>query len=158
MTRPNPRVRRTHSSTPTRSAPLNRLPSTHARVALAIVAIAFGGCVSGSPETYGVIAYLAGDGVWHDDAARVVAPVIIRRVDPFWPPEYRTSSNQGTVVMKLLVSQEGAVQDVVVIKSVNGVMDKQAVDCARQWGYSPATLHGRPVTVWLKVHVTWKLS
>lgn len=108
-------------------------PLGHARVALAIVAIAIGGCVSSSPETYGVIAYLADDGVWHDDAARVVAPVIIKRGDPFWPPAYRPSSNQGTVVMKLLVSQEGAVQDVVVIKSVNDLMDKQAVDCARQW-------------------------
>ena len=135
-----------------------RAQRARSSVVLAIVAIALGGCVSSSPETYGVVAYLGEDGAWHDDAARVVAPVIIRRVEPFWPPEYRTSTNQGTVVMKLLVSQEGAVEDVVVIKSVNDVMDRQAVEAARKWGYSPATLHGRPVTVWLKVHVTWRLS
>jgi TonB family protein len=60
--------------------------------------------------------------------------------------------------MKLLVSREGVVQEVVVTESVNKVMDQQAVAAARQWAYSPAKLDGVPVPVRLKVHVGWHLS
>ncbi len=60
--------------------------------------------------------------------------------------------------MKLLVSREGIVQDVVVMESVNDAMDRQAVLAARQWGYKPATLEGEPVAVWLRVTVTWRLG
>ena len=105
-----------------------------------------------------MLAYQSADGQWHDDVTRVVAPVISKRVDPVWPEALRDTANQGTVVLKLLVTREGAVQDVVVMESVNVVMDRQAVIAARQWGYKPAMLDGQPVAIWLRVTVTWRLG
>ena len=149
---PNMRVQRTRS-------PLTRRALGQAGAVL-LIAILGCGCssTSPSPAPSGVLAYQTPDGLWHDDVARVVAPRMTKRVDPVWPPEFRTRENQGTVVMKLLVSREGLVQEVVVTESVNKVMDRQAVAAARQWGYSPATLDGVPVPVWLEAHVGWHLS
>ena len=155
---PNPRVQRTRSSASPRSSPLTRHPLGHAMFSAAVVAAFLIGCATTAPEPKSVLAYQALDGQWHDDVARVVAPVISKRVDPVWPPALRDTSNQGIVVMKLLVSREGIVQDVVVMESVNDAMDRQAVIAARQWGYTPATLDGEPVAVWLRVTVTWRLG
>lgn len=135
----------------------------HARLAAVLMISVFVGCASSVPApapypNHGVLEYQASDGTWRTDVSQVVPPKLTRRVEPYWPPSLRTSSNEGTVVMKLLISNAGVVQDAVVLESVNEAMDKQALEAVRQFGYSPATLDGSPVAVRLKVHVTWRLK
>ena len=139
-------------------SPLTRRPLGRPAAVLPLVLVWLAACASTGSHPTGVLAYQAQDGEWHDDVSRVVAPVITKRVEPVWPVELRTSSNQGTVVMRLLVNRQGVVEDLVVIESVNQEMDKQAAVAAHQWGYQPATLDGQAVAVWLRVHVTWRLS
>ena len=153
------RVQRTRSSPSALRSPLTRHPLGHAGILVAVAIGVLAGCATAAaPNAKRVLAYQTPDGQWHDDVSRVVAPVISKKVDPYWPPELRTSEDQGVVLLKLLISGNGVVQDVVVIGKLNDAMDRQALEAARQWAYEPATVDGQPVTVWLKVAVTWRLS
>lgn len=164
LTRPYLFGRRQICSSPRLGGGLNRAWQQkrnslgHATRSVAAVIVFLVGCATTGSTPKSVLAYQTADGQWHDEVSRVVAPVISKRVDPVWPPALRDTSNQGTVVMRLLVSREGAVQDVVVTESVNEAMDRQAALAAHQWGYMPATLDGQPVAVWLRVTVTWRLG
>jgi TonB family protein len=132
------RVQRTRSSSPSApGSPLTRKPLGRTAAVLGFGLVLLTACASTGTHAAGVLAYQAADGEWHDDVSRVVAPVITRRVEPVWPVELRTSANQGTVVMRLLVNRQGVVEDLVVIDSVNPEMDKQAAVAAHHWGYHP---------------------
>ena len=120
---------------------------------------------SGAPPESGakapgkwVLAYQLPDGTWRNDVEDVAAPVLARRVEPLWPLSLRSPANTGVVVMRVLVSRAGSVEEVIVTEHVSKPMDDEAVKAVRGWGYRPATLHGEPVPVWLRVTVTFRLS
>jgi TonB family protein len=53
----------------------------------------------------------------------------------------------GTVYLELWISKEGNVTNVVLIKSVHTILDKVAVENARQLRFSPAIQGNKPVAV-----------
>ena len=63
---------------------------------------------------------------------------------------------QGTVVVKALVGTDGRVRETRVAKSVP-MLDAAAVAAVRQWRYSPAISHGRPVAMWVDTPVQFTL-
>ena len=87
----------------------------------------------------------------------VKPPVLIERVEPVYPEIERKIHKEGIVILEAIITSEGAVDDVKVLKSADAILDEAAQRAVRQWRYRPATLNGRAVRVYLTVTVSFQL-
>lgn len=88
----------------------------------------------------------------------VKAPVLSSRIEPQYPEAARKARMEGVVILEAIITADGNVEDVRVLKSVNPLLDASAVRAVQQWKYKPATLNGRAVRVYLTVTVTFRLN
>ena len=88
----------------------------------------------------------------------VKAPVLSSRTEPQYPEAARKARMEGVVILEAIITADGNVEDVRVLKSVNPLLDASAVRAVQQWKYKPATLNGRAVRVYLTVTVTFRLN
>lgn len=88
----------------------------------------------------------------------VKAPVLINRVEPIYPEEARKARIMGIVIVEAMVSEDGVVKNVKVIKPLPFGLDQAAVDAVKQWTFKPATLDGKPVAVLFNLTVNFKLQ
>ena len=93
------------------------------------------------------------------DAAEVdTAPVSLSRKLPVYSMQARQLRLQGTVVMRVLVNEQGTVDDVVLVDGVNGAdLNNAAMRAAKSWTYRPATKDGVPVKVWKTEQIVFKI-
>ena len=84
-------------------------------------------------------------------------PLLLDRVEPAYPEIARRLHVQGIVILEAVITAEGAVQDVSVLKSADPILDEAAKRAVLQWRYKPATLNGRAVRVYLTVTVSFRL-
>lgn len=87
----------------------------------------------------------------------VKAPQLVNRVEPSYPEAARKARMEGVVILEAIITANGNVEDVKVLKSVNPLLDAAATRAVSQWKYRPATLNGRAVRVYLTVTVTFNL-
>ena len=78
-------------------------------------------------------------------------------------PEYpligRKRGYQGTVILEVLVTQEGRVGDLrVVASSGYSVLDQAALASVRTWIFEPGMKAGKTVDMWVKVPVRFRLE
>lgn len=73
----------------------------------------------------------------------VARPTLLRSVKPEYP---RPPAN-GTVILQVVVDEDGCVRDPKIVQGVNRYQDSGALEAVRQWVFLPATLEGKPVTV-----------
>lgn len=81
---------------------------------------------------------------------------LIGRVDPAYPALAAKARVSGTVVLEVVVGEEGDVTDVKV-SSGHPLLTGAAVEAVRQWRYSPTLLNGEPVAVLATVTVVFNL-
>jgi periplasmic protein TonB len=84
-------------------------------------------------------------------------PVLIRKVEPEYPPTARTMRLQGTVILQAVITTSGTVENVQISQSVHPLLDQAASKAVVQWQYRPATLKGRPIKVYFTVTVRFIL-
>lgn len=70
----------------------------------------------------------------------------IKTVKATYPDEAREKQLQGQVMVKMLVSETGDVEQVDVI-SGDPILAKAAVEAAKQWKFKPFIRHGKPTEV-----------
>jgi protein TonB len=87
----------------------------------------------------------------------VKAPQLVNRVEPGYPEAARKARMEGVVILEAIITANGNVEDVKVLKSMNPLLDAAATRAVQQWKYRPATLNGRAVRVYLTVTVTFNL-
>jgi TonB family protein len=90
--------------------------------------------------------------------ADVVQPVLIHKVNPEYPEIARKARIQGVVIMEAVITKEGTIEDVKVLRGVHKILDQAAVNSVKQWRYKPATLNGQPVKVYSTVTVKFTLK
>ena len=88
----------------------------------------------------------------------VVQPVLIHRVNPEYPEIARKSRVQGVIILEAIITREGTVEKVKILRGVHPLLDQAAVNAVKQWRYKPATLNGKPVKVYSTVTVNFKLK
>ena len=54
---------------------------------------------------------------------------------------------EGTVILSLVVTRDGTVDELKIIRGVSAGIDREAIRTVSQWRYEPAELNGRPVAV-----------
>ena len=73
------------------------------------------------------------------------APRVIHRVDPEYTDEALDAKLQGTVVLSMVVSIDGAPGEIKVVRGLGKGLDEKAIECLRQWRFAPALEHGDPI-------------
>mgnify|MGYP000973154801 CR=1 FL=1 len=78
---------------------------------------------------------------------------------PPYPMASRRAREQGTVMLRVLVSPAGTAQ-MVELEASGGFsrLDHAARDAVRRWRFVPASQSGRPVTAWVLVPVIFSLA
>ncbi len=89
----------------------------------------------------------------------VTLPRILREVKPQYTSDAMRAKVQGTVWLQCVVTREGNVSDVQVMKSLDSTfgLDQQAVIAARQWKFAPGMRLGEPVPVLITIELTFTL-
>jgi protein TonB len=82
---------------------------------------------------------------------------VVRVVPPEYPLPAKLSRIQGTVFLDLTVSETGRVEEIHVV-SGEPILVQAAVNCVRNWIYTPPILNGKPARVIIPVRVNFKLE
>src|SRR5207302_3930444 len=95
----------------------------------------------------------------HDDPD-LKLPLLRREVKPQYTAQAMSAKIQGTVLLGAVVSVDGSVSDIAVIRSVDQQfgLDHEAVVAAKQWRFEPATLRGQPVPTLVTIELTFRLG
>jgi protein TonB len=101
-----------------------------------------GGVVGGVPGgVLGGVIGGTGDGPVMDYDS---APRLIKQTRPQYPQEAFIKKIEGTVTLEILIDAAGRVPRARVLQSVPA-LDAAALACVKEWIFSPAMKHGRPV-------------
>ncbi|MCP1372772.1 energy transducer TonB [Dyella lutea] len=91
-------------------------------------------------------------------APRVTPPVLLRRVEPYYPQAARRARRQGWVELAFTVLPDGRVDAVRVLQAEPGSMfDLAATTAVRRWTFKPATRDGRPIAMDLHQRLDFRL-
>ena len=89
--------------------------------------------------------------------ARLAPPIELHRVQPELSREARRNSREGRVVLACVIERNGSVSNVRVISaSGHGDFTAASVEAVRQWRYSPATIDGSAVRLFLAVTTSYR--
>ena len=97
-----------------------------------------------------------GGGVFHAGGG-VSAPAVIVKVDPEYSEEARKAKYSGTVVLSVVVDQEGRARDIHVLKSLGMGLDEKAVEAVQKWKFKPGMKGGQAVNVRAQIEVNFRL-
>ena len=119
-------------------------------VLLAVIALSLSGRAIPAPQQPDP------DGVY-EIGNGVKAPRPVSTPDAEYTDRARKKKINGTVIVAMIVTPEGNVRDVKVIKTLDKDLDKQALAAVSKWTFEPATKEGIPVAVHLKAEVSFRL-
>lgn len=87
-------------------------------------------------------------------------PVLIKRVEPKYPPRALRLAVEGVVTVNALISENGDVLRTEILKGVQGYaeLEKAAETAIKQWKYRPAQKDGVNVKVWRPIEITFQLN
>src|SRR5215813_69624 len=83
--------------------------------------------------------------------------LLLRRVQPPYPPLARQARIQGQVVLQADISKDGTIQNLRLV-SGHPMLAPAAIEAVKQWRYKPYYLNGEPVEVETQVTVIFSLS
>jgi TonB family protein len=76
-----------------------------------------------------------------------------------YPPEAKEQGIQGKVILRFMVTSDGAVEDITVIRGVHPLLDAEAIRVMSIMPlWIPGTQGGKPVNVWYSVPISFTLS
>lgn len=87
----------------------------------------------------------------------VKAPKGVYMPNPEYAESARKKKINGNVALAMIVTAEGKVRDLKIIKSLDKDLDKQAFAAVSTWKFEPASKDGKPVAVHLSTEVTFRL-
>src|SRR5690349_11780738 len=83
--------------------------------------------------------------------------LLIKKVQPAYPPLARQARIQGSVLLQAQISKEGTIEHLTLI-SGHPMLAPAAIEAVKQWRYKPYMLNGEPVAVDTQVVVNFTLS
>jgi TonB family protein len=85
-------------------------------------------------------------------------PTKVLDVRPEYPEDAQAAGIQGTVILGIVITEDGSVSDteVQVLRSIPE-LDQAAIDAVTQWQYEPTVISGEPVEVEMNVSINFTL-
>jgi protein TonB len=90
-------------------------------------------------------------------SAGVTSGLLLRRVQPIYPPLARQARIQGKVILQAEISKDGTIENLHLV-SGHPMLTSAAIEAVRQWKYKPYLLNGEPVEVETQVEVNFTLA
>jgi TonB family protein len=87
----------------------------------------------------------------------VSAPVPLRKVEPEYSEEARKAKWQGTVVIEMVVDENGKAQGLKVVRALGLGLDQKAIEAVEKWLFKPGMKDGKPVAVRATIEVNFRL-
>src|SRR5579863_2454934 len=87
----------------------------------------------------------------------VQSGLLVRKVNPTYPPLARQARIQGVVLLQAEISKEGNIINLQLI-SGHPMLAPAAIEAVKQWKYKPYLLNGEPVEVETQVQVNFTLA
>jgi len=87
----------------------------------------------------------------------VQSGLLIRKVQPTYPPLARQARIQGQVMLQAQISKNGDIENLQLI-SGHPMLAPAAIEAVKQWKYKPYLLNGEPVEVETTVQVNFSLA
>jgi len=87
----------------------------------------------------------------------VQSGLLVRKVQPTYPPLARQARIQGTVVLQAQISKTGDIENLQLV-SGHPMLAPAAIEAVKQWKYKPYLLNGEPVEVETTVQVNFSLA
>jgi periplasmic protein TonB len=87
----------------------------------------------------------------------VVQGLLVRKVNPVYPPLARQARIQGTVILQAQISKEGNIENLTLI-SGHPMLAPAAIEAVKQWKYRPYLLNGEPCEVDTQIMVNFTLA
>lgn len=99
----------------------------------------------------------AGDGVIDENDADT-PPIKRFTVPPEYPARARNAGVEGVVVARLLIGEDGRVEQVIILESPkNYGFEKAVTNALMRWKFEPAKLDNMPVRVWARQEIRFSL-
>jgi len=83
--------------------------------------------------------------------------LLVRKVNPTYPPLARQARIAGTVILRAVISKDGSIENLTLV-SGHPMLAPAAIDAVKQWKYKPYLLNGEPVEVDTEVQVNFTLA
>ena len=87
----------------------------------------------------------------------VISPRKLKGAEPRYTARARKACIEGTMILQAVISKEGRVVDIAVLRPLPGLTDA-AVHAVSRWRFEPARLRGRPVDVNYNLAVNFRLG
>ena len=89
----------------------------------------------------------------------MASPLYKKNPPPKYPKRARRKGYEGTVILEVLVDENGAVKDLKIVESSgHELLDKSAISSVRRWLFTPGTEDGDPARMWVRIPVRFKLK
>lgn len=76
-----------------------------------------------------------------------------------YPETLKEQGIEGKVLVKFIIDKEGNIKNPVVVRSVDPLLDKAALDAVKKLPrFRPGKIAGSPVSVWYSIPITFRLS
>jgi protein TonB len=145
--------------------PKPQKPSTTPKAPVPVIGSAISGLDLGLPE-FNLDGMEIGDDILGDMSNVVMTgdtvddPPRPRTQTPVeYPAKAKAKGITGYVTLNLLISTQGAVENVKLLESYpQGVFEEAATETVRSWKFDPAVYQGKPVKVWAKQKIRFDLN
>jgi protein TonB len=87
----------------------------------------------------------------------VTNPRVIYQQEPQYSEEARKAKWQGSVLLSLVVDENGRPTQVKVVRPLGLGLDEKAIEAIMKWKFEPGRKDGKPVAVAAQVEVTFRL-
>jgi TonB family protein len=87
----------------------------------------------------------------------VSAPSVLTKIEPEYSEEARRAGWQGTVVLSLVVDDQGRPQNLKIVRALGFDLDQKAIEAVEKWKFKPGMKDGKPVSVMATIEVSFRL-
>ena len=92
-------------------------------------------------------------------ALKLARPIYKKNTPPPYPRKARRFGYEGMVMLKVLINENGRVDDLTVLESSgHNVLDHAALSAVRKWLFEPGTEGGIKKKMWVKIPVRFDLK
>jgi TonB family protein len=92
------------------------------------------------------------------DLAGLSGPVPLRKVDPKYPPALAHARVEGDVVLYAIIRRDGSVDSIEVLRSLDTMLDQNAMEALARWKFRAAERQGQPVELAAIVRIPFRAT
>ena len=87
----------------------------------------------------------------------VSAPALVSKVEPEYSEEARQAKYSGSVLLSVVVDENGVPQNIKVVRPLGMGLDQKAIEAVMKWRFRPGMKGGKAVPVMAQIEVSFRI-